>query len=286
MSSSPGCLYLVPTPIGNLHDWSQRAIEVVKKVDLLAVEDTRRAKQLLANFALDKPMLSLHEHNERERAPRIIARCQQGEQVALMSDAGTPLVSDPGFYLVRCAHEAKIPVVPIPGPCAAIVALSASGLPSDRFVFEGFLPAKKHARQARLEALATEPRTLIFYESTHRIVDMLTDAQHVFGTERVCAIAKELTKCHETIWRGRLAEAVDWLTAVPERRRGEFVVLVEGVDKSPPSLHMTPEMLAKRLAAHLSPSQAAQIAAELTGEKKRTLYRCLMDNKPFDEDLP
>lgn len=276
MSSNTGCLYLVPTPIGNLQDWSPRALAVVQSVDLLAVEDTRRAKQLLAHFGVDKPMQSLHEHNERARAPQIIERCRQGLRVALMSDAGTPLVSDPGFHLVRCAHAADIPVIPVPGPCAAIVALSASGLPSDRFVFEGFLPAKAHARKTRLEALANETRTLIFYESTHRIVPMLQDLCAAFGNERQCVIAKELTKVHETIWRGSLSDAPHWLIEVAERQRGEFVVLVEGADKSDAGVAIAPELLARRLAQYLPPSQAAQVAAELTGEKKRTLYQHLI----------
>ncbi|HHJ14634.1 MAG TPA: 16S rRNA (cytidine(1402)-2'-O)-methyltransferase, partial [Gammaproteobacteria bacterium] len=224
-----GCLYVVATPIGNLGDMSTRAIEVLRQVVLIAAEDTRHSAGLLAHFGIDTPMQALHEHNEREQAPRLVQRMvEEGLELALISDAGTPLVSDPGYRLVRLARAAGVSVVPVPGPSALIAALSASGLPTDRFVFEGFLPPKAAARRARLEKLLTEPRTLIFYESSHRILDSLRDMAAVLGASRHAVLARELTKQFETILDDSLEALAGRVETDADQRRGELVVLVEG----------------------------------------------------------
>lgn len=266
----PGILYIVATPIGNLQDMSFRAIETLKLVNSIAAEDTRHSAALMQYFAITTSLFSLHEHNEREKASMIIERLQQGESVALISDAGTPLVSDPGFFLVREACNLGIEVVPIPGPCAAIVALSASGLPTDRFIFEGFLPAKTKARVDHLTSLVNEPRTMIFYEAPHRIVDLLEDMKNVFGESRQVVIARELTKKFETIKSGALSEIVDWVKSDSNQQRGEIVVLVEG---SKESVIQTPaQEVLILLLEHLPLKQAVEVAAKITGERKNELY--------------
>ncbi|HHO68310.1 MAG TPA: 16S rRNA (cytidine(1402)-2'-O)-methyltransferase, partial [Gammaproteobacteria bacterium] len=193
-----GTLFVVATPIGNLGDMTPRGVEVLQQADLIAAEDTRHSRRLAEHFGIATPMLALHEHNERSVAARLVERLRQGESIALISDAGTPLISDPGYQLVRAAREAGVPVVPVPGASALVAALSVAGLPTDRFVFEGFLPPRQAARRKRLEALKDEPRTLVFYESSHRIVDSLNDLKDVFGPGRQALLARELTKAFET----------------------------------------------------------------------------------------
>lgn len=270
-------LYIVATPIGNLLDMSFRAIEVLKGVDLIAAEDTRHTAALLEHFSISTPILSLHEHNERERANQLLNRLQQGESIALVSDAGTPLISDPGYFLVKEARALGIKVIPIPGPCAAIVALSAAGLPTDRFIFEGFLPAKTKGRVDRLTELRDEPRTLIFYEAPHRILDLLVDMQTVLGDDRLVVIARELTKKFETIHSAVLPELIAWIKNDPNQQRGEFVVLVEGT-KKPVSNVQAQEVLALLL-ENLPLKQAVDIAAKLTGGRKNELYDLALSMK-------
>ena len=206
-----GILYIVATPIGNLGDITQRALETFETVDLIAAEDTRHSGLLLSHYGIKKPFFALHDHNEQQKAAVLVEKLQQGMNIALISDAGTPLISDPGFHLVRHCRQASIQVVPIPGACAAITALCASGIASDRFCFEGFLPAKSKSRCDKLEVLAEEPRTLIFYESTHRILETLADMQTIFGEERYIVMARELTKTWETIHGDRLGGLILWL---------------------------------------------------------------------------
>jgi 16S rRNA (cytidine1402-2'-O)-methyltransferase len=270
---SAGVLYVVATPIGNLEDLSPRAQRVLTEVQLVAAEDTRHTGVLLAHFGIRTPLLSLHDHNEAERAPRLVERLQAGESVALVSDAGTPLISDPGFDLVRAARAAGVTVTPVPGPSAVIAALSASGLATDRFVFEGFLPAKSAARRARLAELATEPRTLVFYEAIHRLGESLADMAQAFGMQRAAVIARELTKLHETIRGGTLAELASWLSANGEALKGEVVVLVAGApDSKPRPGGFDPEPVLRILLEELPVKQAAALAARITGGKKHVLY--------------
>ncbi len=223
-------LYLVPTPIGNLEDITLRALRVLKEVDLIACEDTRTSGVLLAHFGIETPRTSYHEHNEAGRAPQLVERMKSGQRVALISDAGSPGISDPGFYLVRACMQAGIPVEALPGPTAFVPALAASALPSDRFAFEGFLPVKK-GRQTRLQALAAEPRTMVFYESPHRLVKTLAQFEEVFGPDRPAAVARELTKKFEEVRRGTVAELRSYFGAQP-RVRGEIVLLVGGAGLS------------------------------------------------------
>ncbi len=270
-----GSLFIVATPIGNLGDMTPRAIETLQEVDLIAAEDTRHTSKLLHHFGINTPTQAYHEHNERELAPRLVARMQNGESIALVSDAGTPLVSDPGYHLVREARAAGVAVVPVPGASAMIAALSASGLPSDRFVFEGFLPSKPAARRQRLEELSDESRTLIFYESTHRIDGSLADMATVFGEDRQVVIARELTKRFETIYGDTLANVMRWMEDDSDQRKGEFVVMVHGVEKASADEGIDPqaEKVLKILLAELPVKQAAGLAANITGLKKNALYK-------------
>ncbi|MBB72778.1 MAG: 16S rRNA (cytidine(1402)-2'-O)-methyltransferase [Legionellales bacterium] len=265
-------IYVVATPIGNLDDMSPRAIETLKRVDLIAAEDTRHSGRLLQHFAIDTPATSLHEHNERDKANRLLERVKGGESLALISDAGTPLISDPGFHLLREARKQGVTIVPIPGACALITALSAAGLPTDKFIFEGFLPAKSGARLARLQDLATETRTIIFYESTHRIHDCLTDCMTCFGETRVAVLAKELTKHFETIIDGSLVELKTWLEAEAERQKGEFVILIKGFEKDDDRIAPEALRILDLLAQELPLKKAAKLTADITGEKKNRLY--------------
>lgn len=274
-------LYIVATPIGNLQDMSLRAIEILKTVNLIAVEDTRHSAPLLQHFSIQTPMLALHEHNERERVRLLLERLQQGESIALISDAGTPLISDPGYHLVREAREKGIRVIPIPGPCAAIVALSAAGLPTDSFVFEGFLPVKATARTVSLEQLRNESRTLIFYEAPHRILETLEAMQTVFGDERRVVIARELTKKFETIQSGTLAEIVAWVKNDSNQQRGEIVLLVEGAEESSKINEQDTERTLHILLDALPLKQAVDLAVKITGQRKNELYqRALKYKKP------
>lgn len=273
MSNQSGILYVVATPIGNLDDLSPRAQRILREVDLIAAEDTRHSNKLLQHYGIDTPVTAFHEHNEREKAPDLVAVVAQGQSLALISDAGTPLVSDPGYRLVRAAHAAGLRVVPVPGACAAVTALSASGLPSDRFAFEGFPPVKPVARRTWLEALAGEPRTLIFYESPHRIVESLADMVTVFGEQREAVYARELTKQFETVRHATLGELASWVTGDKHQQLGEIVVLVHG---AAPAGGEAGEEEAGRvlriLIKELPVSQAAALAAEITGQKKNALY--------------
>ncbi|MEO7478753.1 MAG: 16S rRNA (cytidine(1402)-2'-O)-methyltransferase [Lysobacteraceae bacterium] len=267
-----GILYVVATPIGNLADLSQRAIETLRSVDAICAEDTRHSRPLLAHHRIERPLIALHEHNESELASKLVTRMLAGECLALISDAGTPLVSDPGYRLVRAAREAGIKVSPLPGACAAIAALSVAGLASDRFVFEGFLPAKSSARRARMALLASEPRTLVFYESSHRIEEMLADACVAFGDARAAVLARELTKLFETVLDGDLASLHARVLADADQRKGEFVVIVAGVGDDVDARLIEGRRVYAKLCEHLAPSQAARVAAELTGASRKMLY--------------
>ena len=272
MTVESGALYVVATPIGNLEDISARALRVLREVDAIAAEDTRHTGQLLAHFAIVTPLFSLHEHNERARLESVVARLRAGQALALVSDAGTPLISDPGFPLVRELRRQGLPVIPVPGPSSVLAALSVAGLPTDRFVFEGFLPAKSHARRERLRELASEPRTLVFLEASHRIAETLADLAAELGAARPAVIARELTKRFEEIQGAPLAELAAWLVAEPQRQKGEFVLVVQGaaaVDETD-----TPETrrLLTALLAELPMGRAVALAAQVTGLKRKALY--------------
>ncbi len=270
--AGPGTLHVVATPIGNLGDLSPRALETLKRVDAICAEDTRHTRQLLAHFGLERPLLALHEHNEGDAAAPLVARLLAGDSLALVSDAGTPLVSDPGFRLVRAARAAGVRVSPVPGPSALVAALSAAGLPSDRFVFEGFLPAKAKARREHLQALAAEPRTMIFYESSHRIEDTLADMAMAFGDDRPAVVARELTKLFETVLDGGLAGLARRVREDANQRKGEFVVLVQGAPEAADAKVAEGRRLYARLCEHLPPSTAAKLAADLSGAPRKALY--------------
>ncbi|GGY62643.1 ribosomal RNA small subunit methyltransferase I [Cellvibrio zantedeschiae] len=272
-ANSGGTLYVVATPIGNLDDMVPRAIQTLQTVAVIAAEDTRHSARLLAHFDIKTPAVAYHDHSDEHRTEQLIARLLAGEDVALISDAGTPLVSDPGYRLVRKAREQGIRVAPIPGACAMIAALSAAGLPSDRFAFEGFLPAKQVARTTQLESLAGDTRTLIFYEAPHRILETLQDMLSVFGAEREVVIAREVTKTFETIKGDRLDVMVNWVAADSNQQRGEIVLLVHGATK-PESAEISAEQerIMRVLLEDLPVKQAAAIGAKITGLKKNFLY--------------
>ena len=269
---TPGTLHIVATPIGNLGDLSPRALETLKTVAAICAEDTRHTRQLLSHFGVERPLLALHQHNEDAQAAQLVRRLLAGDSLALVSDAGTPLVSDPGFRLVRAARAAGVRVSPVPGACAAIAALSVAGLPSDRFVFEGFLSAKGGARRERLARLASEPRTLLFYESAHRIEEALVDMAAAFGPARPAVLARELTKLFETVLGGTLSELLAQVQADPNQRRGEFVLVVEGAGEDADARVIEGRRLYAKLSEHLPPSTAAKLAAELSGAPRKTLY--------------
>jgi len=268
----PGTLHVVATPIGNLGDLSPRAQETLRDVAAICAEDTRHTRRLLAHFGIEAELVALHEHNEQQQAGRLVHRLQAGESLALVSDAGTPLVSDPGFRLVRAAREAGVRVSPVPGPSALAAALSVAGLPSDRFVFEGFLPAKAGGRRERLQQLAGEPRTLIFYESSHRIAETLEDMAQAFGPHRHAALARELTKLFETVLDGPLSALAERVRKDPDQRKGEFVLVVEGAGEDGEAVLAEGRRVYGLLAAHLPPSKAARLAADLTGAPRKALY--------------
>jgi 16S rRNA (cytidine1402-2'-O)-methyltransferase len=280
VSNQPGVLYVVATPIGNLDDLSPRALLTLNEVSLIAAEDTRHSSKLLRHFGILTPVTAFHEHNEREKTAELVAYLANGKSVALISDAGTPLVSDPGYRLVRAAHAAGMRVVPLPGACAAIVALSASGLPSDRFAFEGFPPVKSAARRAWFEALAGEPRTLIVYESPHRIVESLHDMVAVFGAAREAVYARELTKQFETVRHATLDELVRWVVDDVNQQRGEIVVLIHGATPAEAKTGDDAARILRILIKELPVSQAAALAAEITGQKKNRLYELALQLKP------
>jgi len=269
----PGHLYVVATPIGNLDDMGRRAIRVLHGVDRIVAEDTRHSGKLLQYYSIQTPMASLHEHNERTVAPVLVEQLRKGASIAMISDAGTPLISDPGFNLVRLARLSGLPVVPVPGASAVICALSAAGLPTDRFVFEGFLPARAAARRARLERLQPETRTLVFYESGHRIADSLADMMDIFGAQCQAVLARELTKQFETILDGALGELVEVVQRDPDQQRGEMVVLVHGASRDRAD-DITPEdeRILKVLLQDLPVGQVAKLTARITGGNRRRLY--------------
>lgn len=280
MKLPSGTLYIVATPIGNLADITYRAVDTLKTVDLIAAEDTRHSRRLLDHYQIKTPTLSLHEHNEVARAQMLCERLKQGLNIALISDAGTPLISDPGFRLVEIVREAQIRVVPIPGPCAAIAALVASGLPTDQFIFVGFVSSKNSLRQKELSALKSESRTLIFYESVHRITDLVEALENVFGSERCAVIARELTKTYETIYSATLSEIKQWFQQDPVQEKGEFVVIVAGEKKKESAEAVENyESLLRLLLAEMPLKKAVEIAVKITGAKRKVLYALALQIK-------
>ena len=281
MTQHTGSLYVVATPIGNLEDMTARAARVLAEVDLIAAEDTRHSAKLLQHFGITTRLLAVHEHSERKLLAQLLEHLNRGKSLALISDAGTPLVSDPGYRLVQAAHREGIRIVPVPGACAAIAALSAAGLPSDRFAFEGFPPARTGARRAFFEGLCTEPRTLVFYETPHRILESLADMAVVFGSEREAVLARELTKQFETIRAATLSEHCARLERDDNERRGEFVIVLHG---APPgeagaagAVDAAAERVLRILLDELPVKQAAALAARITGVKKNDLYQFALD---------
>ena len=266
-----GTLYIVSTPIGNLEDITLRAVRILKEVNAIAAEDTRHTQKLLNKFDIHTPLTSYHDHNKEEKAPVLVSRLLEGRNVALVSDAGTPGISDPGYFLINLAIDQKIPVVPIPGATAAIAALSVSGLPTDRFVFEGFLPSKHTARLKRLEELTKEDRTLIFYEAPHRILQTLDDMQTVLG-DRKTVLTRELTKIHEQVLRGSLSEVKKQLEA--GSMKGEFTIILQAAIEEPMKPVDTLEYL-KNLMLHrgMSKKEAVAVAAEELGLSKKEVYK-------------
>lgn len=280
MSDTSGTLYVVATPIGNLGDITARALETLRSVDWIAAEDTRHSKSLLQHFGIDKPLISLHEHNERQRVAEIIQRLQDGDNVALVSDAGTPLLSDPGYVLVNRARAAGLPVTPVPGASAITAALSAAGLPTDRFLFAGFTPAKSQARRETLRELVVRTCTVVLFESSHRIVDLLTDLREILDDagdgERRIVIARELTKRFETFLSGSSGELLSRLQDDPDQQRGEFVVLLQGAPRKETDDDALKACLTVLL-EELPVKQAANLAAKLTGAKRNTAYQVALE---------
>ena len=272
-------LYVVATPIGNPDDISARAIRVLKSVDLIAAEDTRRSGQLLAQLGVATPMLAYHDHSDAARVEQLISALASGKQIALISDAGTPLVSDPGYRLVRRCHESGIRVTALPGACAAIAALSIAGLPSDRFCFEGFLPPKAHARANTLASLKKETRTLMFYESPRRIAAMLADVAQVLGQEREVVIVRELTKTHETLLRGTVTEVLSQVQSDHEQQLGEIVVLVAGYVADEDVETERARSLMSTLMKHLPVKAAVSCAEELSDLPRNKLYKIGLELK-------
>jgi len=271
----PSCLFVVATPIGNLGDMSARARNILGLVDVIAAEDTRHSAALLQHLGVRTPLQSLHEHNEAIVLPALIARLQSGERVALISDAGTPLISDPGYLLVRAAREAGLELRTVPGACAAISALAVAGLPSDRFVFEGFLPNRSTARKRRLAELADETRSLLLYESSHRIAETVANIAQVLGMDRRVCLARELTKMHEQSVTLNAAELIDWLAADDNRRRGEFVLVLEGAKPvaQENQYNVKLDELLRVLLRNVSVAQAAKMAAKITGAPRNQVYQ-------------
>ena len=272
-------LYIVPTPIGNLGDITQRAIEVLSNVDLVAAEDTRHTGKLLSHFSIQTKTFALHDHNEQQKAQVLVDKLLAGHSIALVSDAGTPLISDPGYHLVTQCRQAGVKVVPLPGACAVITALSASGLPSDRFSFEGFLPAKSKGRKDKFLEIAKVERTCVFYESPHRILDSLDDMLEILGPDREVVLARELTKTFETIQGMPLGELVEWVKSDSNQQRGEMALLIHGYrasedDSIPEEVKRTVTILTKELPL----KKAAAMAAEIYNLKKNALYKWGLEN--------
>lgn len=278
MSIDAGTLYVVATPIGNLGDMSPRAIEVLRGVGRIAAEDTRHSAVLLRHFGIATPLTALHEHNERQAVEGLVERLRAGESLALVSDAGTPLISDPGYHLVRAVHAAGLRVVPVPGPSAVMAALSASGLPTDQFLFVGFLPSKAGPRRAVLEGLAREPRTLVLFEAPHRVAETLVDLAAAFGEGREATLARELTKTFETVRCLPLGELRAFVAADADQQRGEVVLVVAGAPaEAAEGLPDDTKRVAAILAEELPLKQAAALTARLTGAKKNAVYQYLLE---------
>ena len=272
-SVQPDCLWVVATPIGHREDFSARAIETLRAVGVILAEDTRHSRPLLLHHGIDTPLLALHEHNERDAVAAIVRRLLAGESVALISDAGTPLISDPGFRLVRAARAEGIRCSPVPGACAAIAALSVAGLPSDRFVFEGFLPAKAAARRSRLQELAGDGRTVILYESSHRVAESLADMRDIFGGDREAVLARELTKMFETVLGEPLQDLAAKVVADPDQQRGEHVILVAGRGEEADAKLAEGQRVFAILREELPPAKAAKLAAAISGAPRKLLYQ-------------
>ncbi len=279
-----GALYVVATPIGHLDDMTPRAIATLNAVDTILAEDTRHSGTLLNHFSIQTHTIAYHDHNERQLAPEVIRRLQQGETYALISDAGTPLVSDPGYYLIQQAQQAGLPVIPVPGACALIAALSVAGLPTDRFSFQGFLPPKQQARETQLSTLKLNVETLVFYEAPHRLNACITSMLTVFGSDRQACVAREITKFYETIKTGSLEELDAWLSADPGQCRGEIVIMVMGMKDHAPEKEESERVLSVLL-EYLSPSQAVAATVKLTGGKKNQLY-ALAQTLKSESDSP
>ena len=273
MASAP--LYIVATPIGNLEDITLRALKVLAAADVVAAEDTRRSRVLLSHHGIDRPLVALHEHNEESQSPQLVQKLLGGQSVALISDAGTPLLSDPGYRLVRLAAGQGVDVLTVPGPSAVTAALSVSGLATDRFAFEGFLPSRAAARQKQLAGLRIEPRTLLFFESSHRIAASLSDLEQVFGADREAALCRELTKQFETVLRGSLGQLRRQIEEDSNQRKGEFVLVVAGCEVTADEQLSRAIELAIELKQHMSGSQAARIAARIHGASRRQVYQAV-----------
>lgn len=274
-----GTLYIVATPIGNLGDISQRAIDTLSEVDVIACEDTRHTKKLLSAFSISGKTISLHDHNERQKQEYIGSLLTSGSNVALVSDAGTPLISDPGFHLVRYCRQQGLNVSPIPGACAAISALSVAGLPTNRFAFEGFLPAKTGARQAVLQGIANETRTMVFYDAPRRVIDTVQDIVAVLGESRYLVIARELTKTFETIYSNTAGEMLNWLSQDANQLKGEMVLIIEGAPERVAEITPEVEHALKRLLKELPPKKACAVIADLYEVNKKTLYDLTLSYK-------
>lgn len=273
LSNLPAKLYIVATPIGNISDISYRAIETLQQVDVIAAEDTRHSGKLLSHYQIKKPMFPLHDHNERERGKVLIEKIKSGQSVALISDAGTPLISDPGYHLVNECRDKGVDVVPIPGACATIAALSAAGLPTDRFSFEGFLPAKEKGKQDKLTALIEETRTMVFYESPRRIIDTVEQIVTILGAERKLVIARELTKTFESFYALPAQEMLDWLKEDSNHCRGEFVLMVAGAVIDNDAISQVALNTLTLLKEQLPLKKAAALTAQIHDEKKNDLYK-------------
>ena len=277
-SRKVGTLFVVATPIGNLSDMTYRAVETLIAVDLIAAEDTRHSRRLLQYYSIATPTTAYHEHNEQRQTRNLIGKLLSGDSIALITDAGTPLVSDPGYRLICAAHQQKIPVSPVPGCCATVAALSVAGLPIERFAFEGFLPNKALARRKTLELLKFEPRTLVFYESSHRILETLADLEQIFGPDRPATLAREITKQFETIENGTLAHIHQFVGEDPNQQKGEFVLLVQGAGQP---VDDSEEILAvlRPLMATMRLKQAVDLTAKITGKPKNDIYSLALQHK-------
>ena len=278
MSSKQGQIYIVATPIGNLGDISKRAVKTLTKVDIVFSEDTRNTRKLLSHYGIQQKLASLHEHNEAEKTQEILSLLAQGKQIAVVSDAGTPLISDPGYKLVKTASQQGFRITPIPGASAIITALSIAGLPTERFCFEGFLPSKASARRNVLEKNKHETRTQVYYESSHRIANSINDICDIYGQDREIVLARELTKLYEDVFRGTLKELKRWISEKAIRQKGEFVLVINGfiTDKASEAIGISTQQLLNILTDELPIKQAASLAAKITGQAKNKLYKQAM----------